>query len=343
MKILSQLVSLLAVTQAQTSDHWAVLVAGSKGFVNYRHQADVCHAYHTLRDQGIEEDHIIVMAFDDVAQDDENPFPGTLYNTQGGPNVYDGCIIDFVGDDVTKQNFQAILRGDAASLNITNEATTGRVLESDDKSKVFLYFSDHGSPGHLMFPDSVIYADELNETIQSMHESKMYEELVIFLEACESGSIFKNIDLEKVNAWALTATNSTSPSYGTYCYPHDEIEGENLFTCLGDMFSVSWMTYLENNKEALSSMSLKQFYDVIKERVSKSQVQHFGSPNIESMLINGVLLPEKEESSSHFLKAYGGFLVSQGISDQINDPDFDYDTHHSKSISDVNKLLNVIR
>ncbi len=25
---------------------WAVLVAGSDGFFNYRHQADVCHAYH---------------------------------------------------------------------------------------------------------------------------------------------------------------------------------------------------------------------------------------------------------------------------------------------------------
>ena len=181
---------LLAGTQAQTSNHWAVLVAGSKGFVNYRHQADVCHAYHTLRDQGIEDDHIIVMAYDDVAMDDENPFPGTLYNKQNGPDVYEGCNIDFIGKDVNKQNFEAIMKGDVSSLNITNEASTRRVLKSDKTSKVFLYFSDHGAPGHLMFPDHVIYADELNETIQFMHENKMYEELVIFLEACESGSIF---------------------------------------------------------------------------------------------------------------------------------------------------------
>ncbi len=25
---------------------WALLVAGSSGWYNYRHQADVCHAYH---------------------------------------------------------------------------------------------------------------------------------------------------------------------------------------------------------------------------------------------------------------------------------------------------------
>ena len=159
MKNFFQILSLVSLTQAQTSDHWAVLVAGSKGFANYRHQADVCHAYHTLLDQGIEDDHIIVMAYDDVALDDENPFPGTLYNKQEGEDVYEGCAIDFKGKDVSKQNFDAILRGDVSGLNITNEETTGRVLKSDKNSKVFLYFSDHGAPGHLMFPDTVIYAD----------------------------------------------------------------------------------------------------------------------------------------------------------------------------------------
>jgi legumain len=107
-----------------------------------------------------------------------------------------------------------------------------------------------------MFPDTVIYADELNSTITFMHANKMFDEFVIFLEACESGSMFVNMDLESMNTWALTATNSTSPSYGTYCYPHDQIGGENFYTCLGDLFSVSWMEYLEDNKQALRSMSL---------------------------------------------------------------------------------------
>jgi legumain len=57
----------------EITDHWALLVAGSNGFVNYRHQADVCHAYHLLLDQGLLENQIIVMAFDDVVWDDENP------------------------------------------------------------------------------------------------------------------------------------------------------------------------------------------------------------------------------------------------------------------------------
>jgi legumain len=44
---------LITFVACNIKDHWAVLVAGSNGFVNYRHQADVCHAYHLLLDQGI--------------------------------------------------------------------------------------------------------------------------------------------------------------------------------------------------------------------------------------------------------------------------------------------------
>ena len=33
-------------------NHWAVLVAGSSGYGNYRHQADVCHAYQIVKKAG---------------------------------------------------------------------------------------------------------------------------------------------------------------------------------------------------------------------------------------------------------------------------------------------------
>jgi len=40
--------ALLGLTMGAVSDHWAVLVTGSKGFTNYRHHADVCHSYHIM-------------------------------------------------------------------------------------------------------------------------------------------------------------------------------------------------------------------------------------------------------------------------------------------------------
>ena len=95
-----------ASAQAPQEDHWAVIVAGSRGFGNYRHQADTCHAFQIMKKNGIPEDHIIHLSYDDTANSSANPFPGQLFNkpTEAGTpgvDVYDGCTIDYTGDEVT--------------------------------------------------------------------------------------------------------------------------------------------------------------------------------------------------------------------------------------------------
>ena len=61
-------------------DHWAVIVAGSKGFSNYRHQADTCHAYQILKKNGVPENQIIHINYNDVANNFQNPIKGKLFN-----------------------------------------------------------------------------------------------------------------------------------------------------------------------------------------------------------------------------------------------------------------------
>ena len=63
--------------------HWALLIAGSMGWGNYRHQADVFHAYHVLKEGGLSPSRIIVMAYDDIATNPENPMPGKVFNRPG--------------------------------------------------------------------------------------------------------------------------------------------------------------------------------------------------------------------------------------------------------------------
>lgn len=58
---------LLWQSQGTDAANWAVLVAGSNGWYNYRHQADVCHAYQILHKNGIPDSNIIVMMYDDIA------------------------------------------------------------------------------------------------------------------------------------------------------------------------------------------------------------------------------------------------------------------------------------
>jgi legumain len=91
-----------------------VIVAGSNGFDNYRHQADACHAYHVAVKSGTNPENIIMMFYDDIANDPSNPFPGQVFNKPTdagtpGVDVYAGCQKDYTGDKVTPQNFVAVL------------------------------------------------------------------------------------------------------------------------------------------------------------------------------------------------------------------------------------------
>lgn len=142
----------MLVAMASAKDHSAVLVAGSNGYWNYRHQADIAHAYQILLKNGMSPENIIVFMYDDIANNPENPFPGQLFNNPDGVDVYQGVPIDYSGKDVTPEKFMAVMTGDA-------ETAGGRVLETGLDTRVFVNFSDHGAPGLIAFPSEYLYAD----------------------------------------------------------------------------------------------------------------------------------------------------------------------------------------
>lgn len=74
-----------------------------------------------------------------------------------------------------------------------------------------------------------------------MNDKKKYDQMVVYIEACESGSMFEGKLTEDMNIYVMTASNAFESSWGTYCYPDDLVNGEHLGSCLGDLFSVNWM------------------------------------------------------------------------------------------------------
>ena len=93
--------TLVYALQAEAGTNWAVLIAGSNTWFNYRHQADVFHTYKMLIQQGFDPEKIIVFAYDDIAQNIRNPFPGKIFNKPSyggeGVDVYEGVKIDYSG------------------------------------------------------------------------------------------------------------------------------------------------------------------------------------------------------------------------------------------------------
>ncbi|TPP58184.1 Peptidase C13 family protein [Fasciola gigantica] len=80
-----------------------------------------------------------------------------------------------------------------------------KCLSRGPEDNVFVYFSDHGTRNLFAFPTGVVsfitfiiiiiqlWATDLNDTLTAMKEARRFNKLVIYMEACYSGSMFENI------------------------------------------------------------------------------------------------------------------------------------------------------
>jgi len=286
MRIVGALIGSAAAATAtpDASSHWAVIMAGSNTYSNYRHQSDACHAYQIAKKNGIPESQIILLAYDDIANSSRNPFPGKIFNKPtgagvAGVDVYEGCKISYSGKQVTGANFLKVLSGDTSA--------PGPVLKSTSKDRVFVYYADHGGVGILGVPSGAaggyIHAADINQAIETLQSKGGYKELLFYLEACESGSIFNNL-LKAPYAKAVTAANPKESSWGWYCPGSssggDKVDGKEVGSCLGDEFSVRWME--DTEAASISSETVGQQFSKVQKAVTKSHVQEYGVTSFDS-------------------------------------------------------------
>jgi glycosylphosphatidylinositol transamidase (GPIT) subunit GPI8 len=135
------------LTYPALDDRWALLIAASKGWANYRFQADVFAMYQLLKQHGYDDDHIVLICEDDVARHTNNPHPGELRISDTGANVYDAAAIDYRLSDLTPADIGAILQGRASDC-------LPKVLAPDADDNVLVFWSSHGSPGSMDFGGS---------------------------------------------------------------------------------------------------------------------------------------------------------------------------------------------
>ncbi|KAG6391211.1 hypothetical protein SASPL_148964 [Salvia splendens] len=248
---------------------WAVLFAGSNGYWNYRHQADVCHAYQILKKGGLKDENIIVFMYDDIANNSENPRPGVIINNPHGDDVYQGVPKDYVGDTVNAENFYAVILGNKTAV----KGGSGKVVDSGPNDHIFIYYTDHGGPGILGTPAGpYIYANDLNDVLKQKHAAGTYKSLVFYLEACESGSIFEGLLPEGLNIYATTAANAVENSWGTYCPGDSPSPPPEYDTCLGDLYSIAWME--DSDVHNLRTETLKQQYELVKKRTANDNGEY---------------------------------------------------------------------
>ena len=118
-----------------------------------------------------------------------------------------------------------------------------------------IFWSGHGDAGFLFLPDmnasTGLYADEFAAAIRdaksgarSRGRSRGFAQVVVLVEACESGSMLQGQALG-AGVYALTAAEAGENSYPIYCCsffrpPSCTIDGRDISSCLGDIFA--WPT-----------------------------------------------------------------------------------------------------
>ncbi|XP_053094388.1 legumain-like [Pangasianodon hypophthalmus] len=236
---------------ASKGKQWVLLAGGSKGWEDYDVQANVCHAYHVAHQNGVPDEQIVVMMYDDIAYNEQNPIPGNIINVPNGPNVYPGVLKDYTGEEVSAENFLAVLCGDSAAVKKTGPK---KVIQSGENDSIFIYLSDHGNTGIFHFPNSTLYAHDLINTVKAMSKSHKFSKMVIYLEACCSGSM-----LDQLSDSNVYAVSSCKPDEYTYACFFDKKRN----TFLSDIFTFNWLHHMDTVKLTVTSFG-EQFSYLLK-------------------------------------------------------------------------------
>ena len=173
---------------AQTGN-WALLVATSTGWTNYRHQADVLAIYQQLKASGYDDHHIILIAEDDLATNPANPEPGVIRITPGGSNVRTDARIDYRLSDLNSTDIRAILTGERSDR-------LPEVIDADSGDNIFVYWSGHGVPGGMVWNDDNfgMTGDVLASIFRDMNNRRCYRKLLMMVEACFSGGVLSQCE-----------------------------------------------------------------------------------------------------------------------------------------------------
>jgi legumain len=127
-----------------------------------------------------------------------------------------------------------------------------------------------------------------------MYGRKQYNKFVVYIESCESGSMFNNLLPKNINVYATSASSPTESSWGCYCPPQDMIDGKRIGSCLGDLYSVNWM---EDIDKFGSGRTLQENFIQVQKLTTMSKVMQWGDVSWTNMTFAQFIGGPSEEAT----------------------------------------------
>jgi glycosylphosphatidylinositol transamidase (GPIT) subunit GPI8/ABC-type branched-subunit amino acid transport system substrate-binding protein len=219
------------------TDRWAVVISPSTTWSNYRHQADAFAMYSTLRQHGYDDDHIVLIVEDNLANSDRNVFPGQIFVERSSDPA--AASDPFVNDDVRKNavvdyHFSDLQPGDVADIMMGRRSERlSQVISPTASSDVFFFWSGHGGSqeGPLWGnEDAVDYfgKDRIHDIVAEMagqqgNGTRMYRRMMFAIETCFSGQWGEALTglpdvlvLTAANAYETSKADAHNSELGVY-------------------------------------------------------------------------------------------------------------------------------
>ena len=248
------------------TDSWALLVATSTGWTNYRHQADVLAIYRQLKAEGFPDNRIILILEDDIAFNPLNPEPGVVKVSPSGVNLYGRDVeIDYRLSELEPDDFLSILNGDKTS-------GLPAVVESSSNDNIFVFWSGHGVPGALSWGenDYGLTADMLRPALEEMHRDQTYRKLLMMVETCYSGSVFGRCD-GIPGMLFITAANEEETSKA------DVFDGD-MKVWMSNRFTSTFVQQIaENSAISMRDLYYRLFINTVGSHVMVYNAHNFGN------------------------------------------------------------------
>ena len=191
------------------SNLYAFLMATSEGWSNYRHQADVLKTYQLLKSKGVDDDHIILVLADDLANSSSNNKPGVVVNDPNGTNVYQNAKIDYKLNNISSEAIANILTG-------KQTAATPVVFNTLPTDNIFILTSGHGTPQGMVLEGNnhnSLTPAFWKSVFETMQQKQNFRQVFWALEACYSGKIGEAISTPGVMLMTGANPYETSKAY----------------------------------------------------------------------------------------------------------------------------------
>lgn len=250
---------------AKARDLCAIIVASSSGWNNYRHQANAFAMYQLLKNNGMDDEHIIMIAEDDLAYNEANPYKGSIRLSDDGENVYSQEVVDYILSSTTWDEISDML--------LSEEETA---FATDSLTNLIVYWSGHGSSFGLNWSDETIPTQDIAVIFKELAENSRFRKALLLIEACYSGRL--GIDCQGIpgllcitaaNDLETSKANRYSPAYGTW---------------MSNSFSESLLNEFTKNKDV-------SFFDLYTELYNKtigSHVSVYNADNFDNLYSSSI-------------------------------------------------------